>query len=99
MIKITIVKQTVYKDLIDKYELPLENACDLHVGDVFYTDGISKPDLLCESAWETIAPFAKRLSEGDYAIYGNWMRNPKSAMISCNDGFRPTSFLIEVIDY
>ena len=26
------------------------------------------------------------------------MKNPKSAMISCNDGFRPVSFLIEVIE-
>lgn len=24
--------------------------------------------------------------------------NPKSAMISCNDGFRPVSFLIETMD-
>ena len=27
------------------------------------------------------------------------MRNPNSAMISCNDGFRPDSFLIERIAY
>lgn len=26
------------------------------------------------------------------------MKNRKSAMISCNDGFRPVSFLIEVLD-
>ncbi len=26
------------------------------------------------------------------------MKNPKSAMISCNDGFRPVSFLIETMD-
>lgn len=26
------------------------------------------------------------------------MKNPKSAMISCNDGFRPVSFLIEVLE-
>ena len=30
------------------------------------------------------------------AKYG-WMKNPMSAMISCNDGFRPFSFYIEVI--
>ena len=27
-----------------------------------------------------------------------WMKNPMSAMISCNDGFRPFSFYIEAID-
>lgn len=26
------------------------------------------------------------------------MKNEKSAMISCNDGFRPVSFLIEALD-
>ena len=26
------------------------------------------------------------------------MKNPHSAMISCNDGFRPVSFYIEVIE-
>lgn len=27
-----------------------------------------------------------------------WMKNPRSAMISCNDGFRPVSFYIETIE-
>ena len=27
-----------------------------------------------------------------------WMKNPKSAMISCNDGFRPVSFLLETVE-
>ena len=27
-----------------------------------------------------------------------WMKNPRSAMISCNDGFRPVSFLLETLD-
>ena len=26
------------------------------------------------------------------------MKEPKSAMISCNDGFRPVSFLLEAMD-
>ena len=26
------------------------------------------------------------------------MKNEKSAMISCNDGFRPVSFLLETLD-
>jgi uncharacterized repeat protein (TIGR04076 family) len=38
------------------------------------------------------------LAHGGENTYDGWMRNPKSAMISCNDGFRPVSFLIEVVD-
>ena len=26
------------------------------------------------------------------------MKNPRSAMLSCNDGFRPVSFLVETLD-
>ncbi|MCI7185701.1 MAG: hypothetical protein MR974_05390 [Mitsuokella jalaludinii] len=26
------------------------------------------------------------------------MKNPHSAMLSCNDGFRPVSFLLEALD-
>ena len=26
------------------------------------------------------------------------MKNPRSAMLSCNDGFRPVSFYIEALD-
>lgn len=32
---ITAVKQTEYKDLIAQFENPIENACDVNVGDVF----------------------------------------------------------------
>ena len=31
-------------------------------------------------------------------LYEGWMKNPRSVMISCNDGFRPVSFLIEVME-
>ena len=32
------------------------------------------------------------------ASYDGWMKNPRSALISCNDGFRPVSFLLEALD-
>ena len=38
------------------------------------------------------------LSYGASDFYQGWMKNPRSAMISCNDGFRPVSFYLEVID-
>ena len=37
------------------------------------------------------------LARGEGNFYDGWMKNPMSAMISCNDGFRPFSFYIEVI--
>jgi uncharacterized repeat protein (TIGR04076 family) len=97
-ISITVMKQTVYQDLIDKYENPIQHACDMKVGQVFIANGWEKPEGLCSSAWESMSPFVMTLAHGGEDIYDGWMKNKKSAMISCNDGFRPVSFLIEVLD-
>jgi uncharacterized repeat protein (TIGR04076 family) len=53
---------------------------------------------MCESAWETMLPFVKELAEGGGNFFDGWMKNPHSAMLSCNDGFRPVSFYVEVIE-
>jgi hypothetical protein len=42
--------------------------------------------------------FVKQLAQGKGHFYDNWMQNPMSAMISCNDGFRPFSFYLEAIE-
>jgi len=96
--RITVMKKAQYDDLIKEYENPIEHACDLKEGQVFIANGWEKPDGFCDSAWESISPFVMTLSHGGENFYDGWMKNPKSAMISCNDGFRPVSFYIEVID-
>lgn len=45
-----------------------------------------------------MSPFVLALASGGENLYAGWMKNPRSAMISCNDGFRPVSFLLEAID-
>jgi uncharacterized repeat protein (TIGR04076 family) len=97
-VKITVVRQTEYKDLIEKYENPIEHACDMKVGQVFIADGWQKPWGMCESAWQSMSPFVMTLAHGGGDFYDGWMKNKKSAMISCNDGFRPVSFYIEALD-
>ena len=97
-VKITVMRIACYRDLMEKYENPIEHACDLREGQVFIADGWQKPEGLCDSAWESMAPFAKELARGGGDFYGGWMKNPKSAMISCNDGFRPVSFYLETIE-
>ena len=97
-VRITVMRITVYQDLIDKYENPIEHACDLKEGQVFIAHGWEKPEGFCNSAWETISPFVMALSHGATNLYDGWMKNEKSAMISCNDGFRPVSFLLETME-
>ncbi len=97
-IKITAVKIARYDDLIELYENHIENACDIKEGDTFIADGWTRPQGLCLSAWESMSPFVLALASGGEGLYDGWMKNPKSAMISCNDGFRPVSFYIEALD-
>ena len=87
-----------YQDLIKQYENPIETACGMKVGQVFIANGYKKPDGFCDSAWESIAPFVKELANGGGNFFDGWMKNEKSAMISCNDGFRPVSFLLETLE-
>ena len=55
-VKITVMRAARYDDLIRIYENPIEHACDLKVGQVFVADRPdSRPDGLCESAWESIS--------------------------------------------
>ncbi len=97
-VRITVMKQICYDDLIEKYENTTDHQCDVKVGQVFIANGWNKPQDLCDSAWESMSPFVMALSYGAEDIYDGWMKNKHSAMISCNDGFRPVSFLLETID-
>jgi len=98
-VRITVVKIANHEDLSEKYELPQDEPCPMSEGMMFTVDDFTaKPREICESAWQTLTPFIMTLVSGGKKIYGNWMKNPKSAMISCNDGFRPVSFLLEAVD-
>ena len=96
--RITVMKVARYDDLIEKYENPIEHACDMKEGQVIIANGWERPEGFCLSAWESMSDFVLALSHGGGDFYDGWMKNPKSALISCNDGFRPVSFLIEALD-
>ena len=97
-IKITVMRMAQYEDLMALYENPIEHACDMKLGQVFIANGWQRPEGMCESAWESMSPFVMTLAYGGENIYDGWMKNKKSAMISCNDGFRPVSFYIEALE-
>ena len=96
--RITVMRMARYEDLMERYENPMDHPCDLREGQVFVANGWQRPEGLCLSAWETMSPFVMALSHGAEDFYQGWMRNKKSAMLSCNDGFRPVSFLLEALE-
>lgn len=97
-LRITAMRIVRHEDLIARYENQLENPCPIKEGDTFLLTCLEKPEGLCESAWQTLFPFAFALMNGAESLYDGWMKNKKTAMVSCNDGFRPVSFYLEVID-
>ena len=97
-VKITVMRTARYTDLMEKYENPIEHTCDMQEGQVFIANGWQKPEGFCGSAWESMSAFVMTLAHGGGNFYDGWMKNPRSAMISCNDGFRPVSFLLETLD-
>ncbi|MBO6051882.1 MAG: TIGR04076 family protein [Bacteroidales bacterium] len=97
-VKITAIRKVWYQDLSAKYENPIEHSCDIEEGQIFVSCEGQKPEGLCDSAWESMQTFVKELANGGGNFFDGWMKNPHSAMISCNDGFRPVSFLLETME-
>ena len=97
-VRITVKKIARYDDLIARYENPIEHACAMVPEQTFVCNGWERPESFCLSAWDSVSPFVMTLAHGGENFYDGWMKNPRSAMISCNDGFRPVSFLLEALD-
>ena len=96
--RITVMRKVHHADLSEQYENPIDHACDMEEGQVFIANGWEKPAGFCQSAWDTLSPFVLALSHGGGDFYDGWMKNKKSAMLSCNDGFRPVSFYVEALE-
>ncbi len=97
-VKITAMRRSVYPDLMEKYENPIEHACEVTIGDSWVSVGGQKPEGFCGAAWGCMEAFVQELAAGGGNFYDGWMKNPHSAMISCNDGFRPVSYYLEVLE-
>ncbi len=95
-VKITVLKRHIHKDLIDQYEN--EGSCEMKLNDVFISIDGKKPDGFCNNAWRSVGPYVLRLANGEDNFFNGWMKNKKSAMVSCDDGFRPVSFYVEVVE-
>jgi len=96
--RITVVRCAQHRDLQQRYELPQQAPCNMREGMTFISVGGTLPAGLCPTAWLALQPYVLALASGATQLHGAWMKNPTTAMVSCNDGFRPVSFLIEAID-
>ena len=98
-VKITVIEITFNETLAKKYAAPGLSACNYNtVGQIFYTNGWQKPKGLCDNAWKSMQEYAMTLAHGGKNFYDGWLKDEKSAMIACNDGFRPVIFMLEATD-
>lgn len=97
-VKITAIRKIQHDDLMARFENPIEHACDIIEGQSWVSLDGQCPEGFCPEAWKSMREFVEILAEGGGNFFDGWMKNPYSAMISCNDGFRPVSFYIEVIE-
>jgi len=94
-VKITVLRKADYKDLQEMLENPIEHTCCVSEGMTWMSIDAQQPEGLCDEAWKTMREFVEELARGGGNFFDGWMKNPYSALVSCNDGFRPVSFLLE----
>ena len=97
-VRITALRKVRHDELITNYENPIEHACDICEGQSWISENGKCPEGLYPEAWKSMKEFVEALARGEGNFFDGWMKNPNSAMISCNDGFRPVSFYVETIE-
>jgi len=98
-VKITILKTTFHRDLVDRYVKNEAFKADFGPCQIFTEgqtfiseDWPTKPDGFCERAWPNIQ------HEVAMVMYGAtipWIEDPGYTITCCNDGIRPVIFKVE----
>lgn len=98
--KITVIKRSVNKDLIDEYmneSMASYNLCGkFKEGDIFYVSSEwDMPDGFCNWAWADIRKEILAVANG---VNYPWFKAPGIAVTGCTDWFKPVLFKIEKIE-
>jgi len=100
-VKITVLKTMLLEDVAEAYGKEGLSPCTaMKEGDVFYAD-VKCPQGFCNTAWNCIYQYVFALANGggkEGFFYDDWTKAPGIAISSCNDGFRPVIFKLEVTD-
>jgi len=98
-VKITVLKRYLDEEIVKEYGSEGIGKCSiLKEGDEWIT-GHGKPENFCDDAWTGIQHYVFALAHDNEMFYdGRWVKQPGTAICSCNDGLRPVIFKIEKID-
>ena len=87
-VRITAVRQSVYPDLMARFENPIEHTCDVRECQQWISTDGKCPDGLCPSAWQSMRPFVESLSQGKGNFFDGWMQIGLCGRMArrCEDG-------------
>lgn len=96
-VQITALRQLCHEDLIQQLELPQKNPCGILAGSQWISQDAQMPNGFCIHAWSSLYPYVLALANSTDVFFDGWMKKPGTALVSCSDGFRPMSFLLEAM--
>ena len=86
-VRITAIRQTVYPDLMAKYENPIEHTCDVTEGQQWISVDGKQPEGMCPSAWSSMREFVESLARGEGNFYDGktiFFAHPVRYDLPCN---------------
>jgi len=95
--KITVLKRTIHRDLVDEYLEGEMDRCDqFQDGQEFVVESpFSPPEGFCTWAWADIRKEVFAIKNGADL---SWAKPTSVAITCCTDGYRPVIFKVERID-
>ncbi len=100
-VKITVVKRTLQSDLVEMLGGVSVKTCDVFREGQEFIGGFTMPEGFCAWAWTDISKMVVSLMAGasfDKGLFEKWMKDGKTAVACCTDGFRPVIFKLERIE-
>ena len=70
-VRITAIRQTVYPDLMAKYENPIEHTCDVKEGQQWISENGECPEGMCPSAWYSMREFVESSATTRFVVSGS----------------------------
>lgn len=97
-IRIIAVYKAQNDELIKKYELANKHSCPIEEGQMWISTNAERPKGICSEIWKHIKKIVTSLALNEKIDIEGQMKNSNSALVSCNNGFRPVTFYIETVE-
>ncbi len=101
-VRITVLKRALHADLAKAHAGSPIVPCGVFTdGQTFVATGFNMPEGFCAWAWNDISRMVIALQSGgsfDRGAFRNWMKDDRSAIACCTDGFRPVTFKLDRVE-